>query len=125
MSSTGHGGARQGAGRKKGSVNKRAREMTEGAFDRIEATGDKLPIEVMYAVMTEYFGQWVTKTAQPDSTKEAMEAAERAAYWADRCAPYFHARYAAVDVNPDGESEDQGSTTEPWETPKTGDEAPA
>ncbi len=91
----GRGGKRKGAGRKKGGVNKRTRELTEEALSRIgskiESQGEKLPIEIMYEVMCSYHATW--------RETESNDAAEKAAYWADKCAPYFHARLSSVTID--------------------------
>lgn len=82
------GGRREGAGRPRGSKDgspvKREikRAIKEKIVEEVRAEGI-LPLEVMTSLMREYWQQ-------------GGEGKEKAAYWADRCAPYFHAKLANV-----------------------------
>ncbi len=109
---SGKGGFQKGqsgnpAGRKKGSTNKRTRELTAEALDRIESLEGKTPIEIMYEVARAYHQTWVGMTEAPlkEGEKrdpvELMAIADKAAHWAKECAPYFHARLANVTVDND------------------------
>lgn len=71
------GGARSGAGRKRGSVNRRTREIAEEAVDR-----GITPLEVMLEAMKQFrdAGNW----------KDAASVAKDAA-------PYIHPRLAAIE----------------------------
>lgn len=93
--SSGHGGARKGAGRKKGSVNRRTRELSQKTLDRIEDAGEVLPIEVMYDVMKASYETWVA------SGRSDQDAADKAAYWAEKSAPFFHAKLSSVTIDTD------------------------
>lgn len=72
------GGARPGAGRKKGDLQKRTREVAE----KVAASGEMTPLEVMLEVMRK------ARDASDDSM--ALDAAKAAA-------PYIHPRLAAVE----------------------------
>lgn len=88
--SSGRGGARSGAGRKKGAATKRTREIADKAVESGET-----PLEVMLRIMRE-------PTAHEDPkvqiAREAMvfEAAKAAA-------PYMHPRLATMTVAGDPE----------------------
>lgn len=83
------GGKRPGAGRPRGSrdgspVKREIRKaVTEKIVEEVRAEGI-LPLDVMTALMREYWEAGGT------------ESKEKAAYWADRCAPYFHPKLANV-----------------------------
>lgn len=93
--SNGRGGARQGAGRKKGSTTKRTREIAEKAINE-----GLTPLEYMLEVMRRDSAHEDPKI---EIAREAMrfEAAKAAA-------PYMHPRLAAVEHSgPDGGSIEQ------------------
>ena len=73
----GHGGARPGAGKPKGTTNAALKEAREKA-----AAGGLMPLDYLLEVM---------RNAEHDEAKR-MEAAKAAA-------PYLHARLSNVDVN--------------------------
>lgn len=75
----GHGGKRPGSGRKKGSANRKTREVA----DRAAAAG-VTPLEVLLEAMTYYHGQG-------DRQKAAAMAKE--------AAPYCHPRLSAVALS--------------------------
>lgn len=75
-----HGGARPGAGRKKGTRNKLT-EVQSAKVTRIAGSGE-LPLEIMVTRMRELWGA--------GDKDEAVAIAEK-------CAPYFHPRLAAVE----------------------------
>jgi hypothetical protein len=72
------GGARPGAGRKKGDLQKRTREVAE----KVAASGEMMPLEVMLEVMR--------KARDAEDDVMALDAAKAAA-------PYIHPRLAAVE----------------------------
>src|SRR5499427_6549415 len=72
----GHGGKRQGAGRKPGSASQKTREIANQA-----ATDGLTPLEYMLAVLRD-------DTADPDRRDRMAVAA----------APYIHARLAAIET---------------------------
>ena len=80
----GKGGKRPGAGRKKGSVTKKTREIA----DRAAAEGIT-PLEVMIAAMRAHYD------AKPPRLDEAAAIAKDAA-------PYMHPRLAAVEHSGEG-----------------------
>ncbi len=71
------GGARPGAGRKKGSPNKRTAEITKA----VEESGIT-PLEYMLSVMRD----------EANDQRERLSAAEKAA-------PYVHAKLSSVELN--------------------------
>ncbi len=71
------GGKRPGAGRKLGAATKR----TRGIADRLAQTGPT-PLEVMLEAMQEYY--------------DARDY-DRAAYFAEKAAPYLHPRLSSVE----------------------------
>lgn len=83
-SSGGHGGARKGAGRKKGSATKRTREIADKAAEE-----GITPLEYMLQIMR---GEEVSEDEKVQIAREALrfEAAKAAA-------PYMHPRLAAVE----------------------------
>lgn len=72
-----NGGARPGAGRKPGAVNKRTAEMIEEAI-----SGGVLPLTYMLSIMR-------NQKEDPDMRFEAAKAA----------APYLHSKLASIEVN--------------------------
>ena len=79
----GHGGKRQGAGRRKGSASRKTREIAD------RATAEGLPpLEVMLAVMRSCVG---------DDGKISAENRALALAAATRAAPYMHPRLTAVE----------------------------
>lgn len=77
MANSGHGGARAGAGRRKGSITKRTREIAEKAL----AEGIS-PLEMMLKAMR---------------ALDADGQIEKAGDMASKAAPYMHARLASVE----------------------------
>lgn len=77
MSTTGHGGSREGAGRKKGSTTQKTQEIAEKAFE-----DGVTPLEVMLEAMREHY---------------ALKDYDKAAAFAKDAAPYVHPRLAAVE----------------------------
>lgn len=71
------GGARPGAGRKKGTPNKRTAELTKA----VEASG-LTPLEYMLSVMRD----------EANDQRERLSAAEKAA-------PYVHAKLSSIELN--------------------------
>ena len=91
------GGKREGAGRPRGSRDGSPvkRELRKAIQDKIveetRAAG-MLPLDIMASLMREY---WETGSA---------DAKEKAGYWADRCAPYFHAKLSNVQHSGDADN---------------------
>lgn len=83
--STSHGGRRAGAGRKKGSANKRTREIADRA-----AQDGITPLEYMLQVLR-------TEPREDLDPKEYMMAAAMRFEAAKAAAPYMHARLASVE----------------------------
>lgn len=84
------GGKRDGAGRPRGSrdgspIKRDIRKaIQQQVVEETKAAGIT-PLEVMTTLMLEYWKQGGT------------DAKEKAAYWADRCAPYFHAKLSSIE----------------------------
>lgn len=76
-----HGGARQGAGRKAGSANKKTREIADKA-----ASEGETPLEFMLKMMRD--------VTQPIPLRAQM---------ATSAAPYVHPRLSSVDAKVEGE----------------------
>ena len=74
---TGHGGKRRGAGRPPGSASKKTREIADKAL----AEGIT-PLEVMLEAMRDAYGK-----------KDLAEAAR----FAEKAAPYCHARFSSIE----------------------------
>lgn len=79
-----HGGRRSGAGRKAGTLNRRTQEILAAASEN-----GITPLELMTNLMREHWNQGTA------------ESKEKAAYWAERCAPYYHPKLAAVEHSGD------------------------
>lgn len=77
--SNGRGGPRKGAGRKKGSLTKKTREVAEKA-----AASGVTPLEVMLEAM--------------NSFRESGDL-DKAASFAKDAAPYMHARLSSITAN--------------------------
>jgi hypothetical protein len=84
--STGHGGVRNGAGRKRGVRNKKTKELLEAV-----AASGIIPLDYMLAVMRD-------ETA-PDERRDAMAIA---------AAPYCHPRLSAIEHGGKGAGPIQG-----------------
>lgn len=74
------GGKREGAGRKPGTVNKKARAMAE----RVLESGGLTPLEVMIKAMV---------------AADALGDTRDAAYYAQMAAPYMHAKLSSVTAD--------------------------
>lgn len=85
------GGARPGAGRRKGSKNKRTLEYVR----RAEATGI-MPRDVMLEDMRVWYNEYQRLTGA-GSEAEAREALRKSREAASAAAPYFHARYGTIE----------------------------
>jgi hypothetical protein len=91
------GGKREGAGRPKGGIERSPlkrdirKALQQEVIEKTKAAGIT-PLEVMTSLMLEY---WKSGSA---------EAKEKAAFWADRCAPYFHAKLANVQHSGDAKN---------------------
>jgi hypothetical protein len=72
------GGARPGAGRKKGATTRKTREVA----DKLFSSGALTPLEVILKAMQECY---------------EAEDYERAAYFAEKAAPYMHPRPSSVE----------------------------
>lgn len=86
----GHGGKREGGGRKPGSLNKTSREIAEQA-----AKSGISPLEVMIGTMRELWEQ----AEQQDDPGARMALKQQAAEAAVKAAPYMHPRLANVESN--------------------------
>lgn len=75
----GRGGKREGAGRVKGSLNKKTREIAEKA-----AASGVTPLEIIIEAMHDAYKDGGAAAAVP---------------FAEKAAPYMHARIAAVEVS--------------------------
>ena len=82
-----HGGARKGAGRKKGAATKKTREIA----DKLTESGEGTPLEYMLEVMR---SEATHEDARVQIAREALkfEAAKSAA-------PYIHPRLSAVEID--------------------------
>ena len=87
------GGARDGAGRKPGSLTAKTREIAE----KIAESGDT-PLEALSELRRWAMSKFRTANPAGDFLV-AAKAAEVAADWASRAAPYVHAKLAAVTVD--------------------------
>ena len=92
-SNAGRGGSRKGAGRKKGSVTQRTREIAERAVEE-----GITPLEVMLQAMRENHAYALEQPVGNTATRERRLALlAEAAELAMRAAPYMHPRLAAVE----------------------------
>lgn len=101
----GHGGRREGSGRKESAVTRVTREVAE----RELPTG-VTPLEVMLRTMR---ALWAEANPIDEKGKPApmnVEKAKEAMVVADKAAPYCHARIASVDLPavPPGSADDVG-----------------
>ena len=78
------GGRREGAGRKPGTANKRTREIANEA-----AANGITPLEVLITSMR-------LAWQKSEEEQHAGEHIHTAVSWAEKAAPYIHARIAAV-----------------------------
>ena len=78
------GGRREGAGRKPGTANKRTREIANEA-----AANGITPLEVLITSMR-------LAWQKSEEEEHAGEHLHTAVSWAEKAAPYIHARIAAV-----------------------------
>lgn len=85
VTASGRGGARQGAGRPKGSANKRTREIADRAAEE-----GMTPLEFMLKIM---------RAEPPEGLQQRDELAVQAMRFeaAKAAAPYIHPRLAAVE----------------------------
>jgi uncharacterized membrane protein len=92
MSSKHNGGAKPGAGRKRGSPNK----LTQAAILKAQAEGI-MPLEVILAQMRKYHAKAedLAKAKNPDE-KKVLEAEGLALSAAKEAAPYLHNKLSAV-----------------------------
>lgn len=84
-----HGGKREGAGRKKGTLNRVnavRKQQTERILQRYDEEG-ATPIDVMVQTMRDL---WANGEANEENKIKACAIAEK-------CAPYFHPRLNAID----------------------------
>lgn len=88
------GGARPGAGRKRGKPN-RKNEIT---IARVEEMADKDPLDVMVYAQNVYFGAH-EKAVEAEDFPKALNYLERACHWAEKVAPYKHGRLSGIDPN--------------------------
>jgi hypothetical protein len=94
------GGARPGAGRKKGAATQRTRE----AADALAKDGGKLPLDVMMTFMRAAYAEHeelcraASKDPESMTTAKLKEAAEVAA----TAAPYMHPRLSSITANVGG-----------------------
>lgn len=84
-SNIGRGGARKNAGRKRGSITKRTREIAERAMDE-----GITPLEYMLQVMR-------TEPDEELEPRELMAAQQLRFESAKACAPYMHPRLMAIE----------------------------
>lgn len=93
--SRGRGGARRGAGRPKGSLNKVSKKRKEVAEQELAKGATAL--EIMAATMRHLWEQATDESGKIIDEEKAKEACQLA----DRCAPYMHPRLAAIDGTAD------------------------
>lgn len=89
------GGARAGAGRKKGSTTQRTREIA----DKAASDGGVLPLDVLIAVMRFHFGEATTEITKGEEGNRPLlvESFECAREAAKDAAPYMHPRLQAIE----------------------------
>jgi hypothetical protein len=80
------GGAREGAGRKPGSVTRKTREIAEQA-----AAEGVLPLEIMVRIMREQWERYTAGDKDPQAGMAALQAARDVA-------PYMHPRLSQTDA---------------------------
>ena len=96
------GGKRPGAGRRPGSVNKLTAKVAQAA-----AAEGISPIEVMLSAMR---GAWQKSLDKPDEPEHLHNAVN----WADRAAPYVHARIQSIAHSGSVDSEVTGRLVVTW-----------
>jgi len=95
----GSGGARRGAGRKKGAATKKTRETA----DKLAADGEILPLDYLLAVMRETTDTLKAKYDAGDITSEEyivelQTMQKRKDNAAEKAAPYIHARLSSIEA---------------------------
>ncbi len=95
--STGRGGARPGAGRKKSAVTVKTREAAEKVI--AETPLDETPLAVMVRVMRRFWEEAEVKLASLDDDDRAagLKLMKMASDSAAAAAPYIHPRLAAIE----------------------------
>jgi hypothetical protein len=94
-----HGGARKGAGRKKGSGAGEKRSQIRKTATRVEAAIEVLksaeitPLAVLMECMTHSYNQWVDSKREDDDFKKA------AATFAEKAAAFVHPKLAATELS--------------------------
>ena len=112
----GHGGKRQGAGRKKGVPNKatalRQQRIRDSGKDPLEVMIEAMRFHYEYAVFLQsrYLEEKAANPAQPPTVDERSisDAYKMAAGIAKEAAPYVHPRLAAATQEVDAKDESGG-----------------
>ncbi|CAL62418.1 Conserved hypothetical protein [Herminiimonas arsenicoxydans] len=100
--STGRGGARPNAGRKKSATTVRTREIAEKVIS--EAKEGESPLEVMMRVMAGFLraAETASNSEDADERKSSIKLLVLAKDAASAAAPYVHPRLAAIDHTTNG-----------------------
>lgn len=100
------GGARKGAGRKKGAATVKTREIADKAAEQ-----GITPLEVMLRTMTALMerAEALQANADPDDDTNPLKLMIQAADVAKDAAPYMHPRLAAIDHTTNGKDMGQNS----------------
>lgn len=91
--SNGHGGKRDGAGRRKGSAHVKTRKVA----DRLASDDGATPLDVMVGAMRIMWAKAEALKDKPEREAERLDYAVQASELASKAAPYIHPRLAAVE----------------------------
>lgn len=102
----GRGGARPNSGPKKGSKHSARALATKGIVDAALASGKKLPLDIMLAIMEYHWAvaESIGATSDEKLMTAKLSAMDKAGNWAAQAAPYIHPRLQTTELkNKDGE----------------------
>lgn len=102
----GRGGARPNSGPKKGSKHSARALATKGIVDAALASGKKLPLDIMLAIMEYHWdvAEKIGATSDEALLTAKISAMDKAGNWAAQAAPYVHPRLQTTTLkNPNGE----------------------
>jgi len=90
---SGHGGKRDGAGRKVGAAHKKTRETA----DKIASDDGIMPLDVMVGAMRELWSLAESLKGKKEEQDKRLGFLAQAGEYASKAAPYIHPRLAAVE----------------------------
>lgn len=107
LMATGHGGRRNGAGRKTGAAQRVSRETA----NVLMADGEVLPLHVVMKAMRVHYAE-ARSVDQTGKEVWDLDKLKEAAVLADRALPYCHARIAPIDqaaIPPTGDLDEENT----------------